>query len=163
MSLFEDNRFQWRETYFVLFERERRPQASELAAALQQLSSAYEIANLQADDQGAFDSLTLHSPLDNAAMDITYVEGDEVSDQVRDLLAELKDGSLTPEEQQKAKRLSLANARFDVFHFEHLGGEAEAGEEEDEALDPGSLLLVLGRLAELCQGVSVDPQSGSLI
>jgi hypothetical protein len=161
MSLFENSLYQWRETYFVLFESNRRPRADELAAELKKLAAGNVVENLQADEHGAFEALTLHSPLDNAAMDISYIDGDEVVDQVRDLVRDLREASLTPEERAKAKRLSTANARFDLFHFEQLG---EPGlEEDDEAMDPGSLLLVLDRLAEISGGVCVDPQTGSVI
>jgi hypothetical protein len=161
VSLFENNLYEWRETYFVLFENEKRPLADALATALQQLGIGYIIDNLQANEAGAFEALTLHSPLDNAAMDITYIEGDEVVEQVRDLVRDMREASLTAEERAKATRLASANARFDVFHFEHL---AEPGQEDDdEAMDPGSLLLVLERLADLTQGVCIDPQTGSVI
>jgi hypothetical protein len=161
MSLFENSLYQWRETYFVLFEKERRPQADELAEELARLGPGYVIDNLQADENGAFEALTLHSPLDNAAMDITYIDGDEVVEQVRDLVRELRESSLTAEERAKARRLASANARFDLFHFEQIG---DAGlDDDEEAMDPGSLLLVLERLAHLSDGVCIDPQTGSVI
>lgn len=162
MSLFEDNRYQWRETYFVLCEKGRRPQAEALASALKRLGAGYQVDNLQASESGAFESLTLHSPLDNAAMDITYVDGEEVVEQARELMRELREASLTPEEREKAKKVLHASARFDVFHFEEIGDSALA-EDDEEAMDPGSLLLVLGKLAEMCDGVCVDPQTGSVI
>lgn len=161
MSLFENELFQWRETYFVLFQKDRRPRADELAEALKKMGAGYIIENLQANEDGAFEALTLHSPLDNAAMDISYIDGDEVVEQVRELVRELREASLTPEERLKAKRLSAADARFDVFHFEQMG---EPGMEDDEeAMDPGTLLLVLDRLAEISHGVCIDPQTGSVI
>ena len=41
---------------------------------------------------------------------------------------------------------------------------ASSGEgEEDEFLDPGALLIVLAKLANLCQGVGIDPQSGAVM
>ena len=46
------------------------------------------------------------------------------------------------------------------FHFEQVAG---SNHEEEDFLDPGGLLIVLERLAELCRGVSVDPQSGSFM
>ena len=39
----------------------------------------------------------------------------------------------------------------------------EEAEEEDEFLDPGSLLIVLEQLAELCHGIAIDPQTGSVV
>ena len=36
-------------------------------------------------------------------------------------------------------------------------------EEDDGFLDPGTLLLVLNKLAKLCQGEALDPQTGELL
>ena len=36
-------------------------------------------------------------------------------------------------------------------------------EEDDGPLDPGTLLLVLNRLARLCHGETLDPQTGELL
>jgi hypothetical protein len=55
--------------------------------------------------------------------------------------------------------LQQCDARFDIFHFEHVASD---GEDED-GLDPGSLIIVLKRLARLCHGIGVDPQSGTLM
>lgn len=159
MSLFEDARYRWRETYFVLFPRERRPSAQKIEHAIRQLGPRYELAQLDRDEQGQFDSLTLLSPHDHAAMDISYVEGDEVVEQVRSLREELKRQTLTADEMRKLDRLAKCDARFDVYHFE----EVVAEEDEDELLDPGALLIVLDHLAQLCHGVAVDPQSGTLL
>jgi hypothetical protein len=49
------------------------------------------------------------------------------------------------------------DGRFDVLHFEQIPDE----DEEDEILDPGTLLAVLGVLAEMTGGVAVDPQAGT--
>ena len=44
----------------------------------------FEPTNLAAEEDDAFDSLTLHSPQDYAAMDISFLDGEEVQQQVRD-------------------------------------------------------------------------------
>ena len=65
----------------------------------------------------------------------------------------------TKEEKANYQRLTEWNARFAVYHFEQVVDDLA----EDEIIDPGSLLLVLEKLARLCHGVGVDPQSGSLV
>jgi hypothetical protein len=162
MSLFENDFYRWRETYFVLFEERNRPQPKLLEKTLRDLNPRYRIEGQRADDAGGFESLTLYSPDDYAAMDITYTAGEEVREQVQELLKEFRAAPGDKEEQEKLKKLTLCDARFDVYHFEELvpgGGE----EDEEEFLDPGSLLIVLERLARACKGVGVDPQSGVLI
>ena len=161
MSLFENNNYRWRETYFVLFKESQRPRADQVEKAIRELDKRYEIRDLSRDDNGNLESLTLVSPFDFAAMDITYLSGDDVIEQIGELTREMKDSVLTPEERAKLSRLSDFNARFDVYHFEYIMNGDD--QEEDEFLDPGSLLIVLERLARICDGVSVDPQSGTVL
>ena len=54
-----------------------------------------------------------------------------------------------------------ADARFDVYHFEEVSEIPD--EEDDGPLDPGTLLLVLNKLARLCHGEALDPQTGELL
>lgn len=157
MALFGDDRYQWRETYFVLFREADRPSAEAVKQALRDGRSV--ISELRADPKGKFESITLKSPEDFSAMDISYVTGEEVTEHVEELLRDLVKQTLNDDDRQKLNRLGECNARFDIFHFE----EVQAETDEDEFLDPGALLLVLERLARLCKGVGIDPQSGSLI
>jgi hypothetical protein len=160
MSLFENDQYRWRETYFVLFEEKNRPTAEDTVACLKKLGSRYEVTDVRRDDYGRFESLTLLSPMDYAAMDITYLAGEDVTAHVEELQRELKTASLTSAELAKLKRLPSCNARFDVYHFEQIVSD---GDDEDEFLDPGALLIVLERLAKLCHGVGIDPQSGAVM
>lgn len=161
MSLFENDQYRWRETYFVLFHEDHRPLLSEVADAIGSLGPRYKIVETRADEGDRFESLTLVSPADFSAMDITFIDGEEVETHVQELLKELKSASLTDEERAKLKRLPGCNARFDVFHFEQVL-DGDRGDEE-EFLDPGALLRVLDRLTRLCKGVSIDPQSGAVM
>jgi hypothetical protein len=160
MSLFEDGQYRWRETYFVLFAEQDRPTAEKVVSTLKQLKQGYELKNVVADEQGRLESLTLLSHHDNAAMDVTYLSGEEVREQVRELNDELGDVVEGPDEKKKLAQLAHCDARFDVFHFEEVSYESD---EDDEVLDPGTLLIVLERLARACHGVGVDPQSGTLL
>ena len=161
MSLFENDRYRWRETYFVLFHEDHRPTLEEVESALESLGKRYKIVDTKATPNGQFESLTLLSPADFAAMDVTFIDGEEVETHVQELLKEMKSFSLTDEEKAKLKRLPDCNARFDVFHFEQVL-EGDRGEDE-EFLDPGALLIVLAKLARLCNGVGIDPQSGAVM
>jgi hypothetical protein len=98
-------------------------------------------------------------------MDISYVGGDEVTEQVAELTRELRRSAATKHEKDRLEKLATCDARFDVFHFQQLVADRfrNDDEDEDEFLDPGTLLLVLKRLARLCHGIAVDPQAGVLI
>ena len=89
MSMFEDSRYRWRETYFVLFDAKKRPALKSVTKTLSALNKRFELTNHGADDDGRVDSLTLISPDDFAALDICYTEGAEVLEQG----ASLVDGS----------------------------------------------------------------------
>ncbi len=127
---------------------------------LLRINPRFELVNGEADDVGHFDSITLRSPQDYAAMDISYVSGEEVSDQVDELERDLK-GNIDATERPKLTQLAQCDAKFDILHFEQVSDE-DTGD-ESEMLDPSALLNVMDALIELTKGVGVDPQSGSLM
>ncbi len=162
MSMFEDDRYRWRETYFVLFDRKHRPSTDRVKRALAALGDRYLMQNLSGNEQGEFESVTVLAPGDFAALDICYLEGEEVEEQAVELAKEMKLNICEAEEEAKLKHIKHSNARFDVLHFEQLI-DAEGEEEEDEMLDPGAALIVLAALTRLTHGVAVDPQSGTFV
>jgi hypothetical protein len=161
MSLFADSRYQWRETYFVLFDRQRRPRAADVKRSLADLGPRIEIHEINADDDGYLESMTILSHADAAGMDVTYVEGEEVKEQIVQLRQEWKGKRPDQKEQPHIARALHADARFDVFHFEEITSLPD--EDDDGFLDPGTLLLVLNKLSKLCHGEALDPQTGELL
>lgn len=160
MSLFEDSRFQWRETYFVFFDVKERPTVAAVKKALQELKAGFVISDASETDDGKLETMTVLSHIDSSGIDMIYIEGEEVAEQLVELKKEFRGQQLTAEEKLKYERMLQATARFDVFHFEELGDSID---DDDGPLDPGTLLLVLARLAKLCHGVAIDPQSGGLL
>lgn len=158
MSLFEDQGYQWRETYFVLFQERHRPQAQDVLQTLKRQDRHFEVSDVTESEDGKLESLTLRSHEDSAALDITYLTGEEVTEQIEELLKQMARATLTDEDREKLNYLGLCDARFDIYHFEE-----NAGDEEEEVLDPGTLLLVMEQMVRLCHGVGVDPQSGTLM
>ena len=161
MSLFANSRYQWRETYFVLFQRKHRPKAADVKRALAELGSRIEVQELTADPEGYLESLTVVSHADAAGMDITYVDGPEVREQLAELRQQWKRRPAEPRERAHLERALAAEVRFDVYHFEEVSDFSE--DEDDGPLDPGTLLLILGKLARLCHGEAFDPQSGEIM
>jgi hypothetical protein len=125
------------------------------------LSERYELIEPTADDQGRFESVTLISPDDFAALDICYTEGAEVLEQGADLVQELKSACGDPSGSAVVQRVAQCDARFDVLHFEQVPDPTD--DESDEMLDPSALLLVLGALAKLTGGIAIDPQAGAVL
>lgn len=163
MSLFANDRFQWRETYSVLFDSKRRIKVTEFQAAIADLAKKIEVTELLADDEGYLESCTIFAHSDSAGMDIVYVEGEEVTEQLAELRKDWRRQPFDADEKAKAAQAMLANARYDVFHFEELGDAFLDQENEDEVLDPVTLLRILSKLTRLTQGVSIDPQAGFVL
>ena len=67
MSMFENDQYRWRETYFVLFESSKRPTLEKVQQALLKLNSRFALTNLSANEAGGLESLTVLSPDDFAA------------------------------------------------------------------------------------------------
>ena len=97
-------------------------------------------------------------------MDLTCIAGEEVVEQMQELAVEMKEMA-GPDELPVINRIPECTARLEVYHFEQMVfvGASGAEDEPDDFMDPGSLLVVLERIADLCDGIVVDPQSNSLL
>jgi hypothetical protein len=160
-----DDQLEWRDTYFILFEQSDRPTLTQVEAAITEASRRLKLENLEADEDGMFESVLVQAPQDNAALEISYETGDAVVQQSADLAKQLK-GELKAKQLQ---RMLKADARLDVMLFERVRGDAWGGAEGDEddwessGLDPASLLNVVGALAKLTGGLPIDPASGAIL
>ena len=162
MSMFENDQYRWRETYFVLFRSAKRPTLERLQQTLSKLNSRFTLTNLNADESGRLESLTVLSPDDFAALDVSYLEGNEVVEAAAVLAEELETTDCRAEDRARLERMRQCDARFDVFHFEQLVNFEDVAE-NDEMLDPSALIVVLNALAEETDGVAVDPQAGTFL
>jgi len=161
MSMFEDSRYRWRETYFVLFDATKRPKLTSVTKMLSALNKRFQLTNLGADAQDRIDSLTLISPDDYAALDICYTGGAEVLEQAASLVEDLKKTGADSPPPVPWERIKRYDGRFDVLHFEQVPEDVEDDAEDDGMLDPSALLVVLGALATLTKGVAIDPQAAT--
>lgn len=157
MGLFGDSRYEYRDTFFVLFKKENRPSSDKIQSCLAELGPKYETLDLKATED-ELESITVRSPNDRSAMDITFVEGDEVKNQIDELLNEFRTITLAGDDVKKLQRINEFDARFDIYHFEQCEASGEG-----EMLDPGGLLIVMETIAQLCDGVGIDPQSQALM
>jgi len=162
MSLFEDDRYRWRETYFVQFPAKNRPSLDKVRQALSTLGDGLELVNATADRAGRFESITILAPDDFAAIDVSFLVGDEVLEQARDLAEQITAVGCEQDVVARVKKLRRYDGRFDVLHFEQVA-DVEDQDEPDGMLNPSTLLLVLACLAQLTDGVAIDPQAGTLI
>lgn len=173
----------WRETYFVLFSQEARPTLTQVEAAIGEADPRLRIENLQADEDGRFQSVLVQAPEDNAALEISYESGDAVSEQSTELAKTLQKDIGG----EQLAQLLRADARLDVMHFERVGndpsggsfgadfgdssGDSAGGDDGDwgdeafaaEGLDPASLITVVEALARLTEGLPIDPAAGEVL
>jgi hypothetical protein len=157
-----DDQLEWRDTYFILFQNSGRPTLTQVEAAISEATRRVTLENLEADDDGMFQSVLVQAPEDHAALEISYETGDAVIEQSAELAKQLK-GDVTPDQ---LKRLLRADARLDVMHFERVSPESFDDDDEEfasGALDPGSLLNVVEALAKLTHGLPIDPASGAIL
>jgi len=160
MSLFENASYEWRETYFVFCNATQPPSSEDIGELIAELGAGYEASEVRTDDEGNFESVTIFCHADSAAMDITYLAGDDVASTMQELPDELHSKERPAEEKQQIRRILTSDARYDIYHFEDTAGKEDL---EEMPLDPGALLLVINRIAEKYNGVAIDPQSGELI
>ena len=158
MSLFEDEQYQYCDTFFVYFHSDNRPSLEIIEKALANSGETRELTDAKSESDGSFKSITVRSPHDSSAMDIAFVSGEEVVEQVQELMTEFRQISLEGDDFDKLKKIKDANARLDVFQFERISESSEP-----DMIDPGGLFLVIEKLNRICDGVGLDPQSKALI
>jgi hypothetical protein len=164
MSAESDEQLEWRDTYFVLFQQSDRPTLTQVEAAITDSSKRLKLENLEADEDGMFESVLVQAPQDNAALEISYERGDAVTEQSTDLAKQMKD-ELSP---KQLKHMLKSDARLDIMFFERVRDDDFGSEDDDEewaggSLDPSSLLNVVGALAKLTRGLPIDPASGAVL
>jgi hypothetical protein len=162
MSLNEESgQLEWRDTYFIFFQESKRPTLTQVEDVLGRASRRITLENLEADEDGLFQSILVQAPDDNAALEISYESGEAVVEQSAVLAKQLRK-EVTAEQ---LKQLVRADARFDIMHFERVADDAFSEDEEDmlsEAMDPTSLLAVLEALSKLTGGMPIDPAAGPM-
>ena len=94
MTSGNDEQLEWRDTYFVLFRQSDRPTLTQVEAAITDSSKRLKLENLEADEDGMFESVLVQAPQDNAALEISYERGDAVVEQSAELAKQLPDAKI---------------------------------------------------------------------
>ena len=157
MSLFENELYEYCDTFFVYLKDENRPSLDAVATALKDLGNRCVVVDAKEVD-GKFESATIKFAADCSAMDIVYVQGEEVTTQLQEIQETMRLMTLTPDTKSDLQRMKNCNSRYDIFHFEENNAN-----NEDEFLDPGGLLMVIERISSVCEGIGYDPQSQDTI
>jgi hypothetical protein len=162
MSLFDDSNYRWRDTFLVLFDDEQRPTVELALSAIQQIGK-FEVRNSSESESQHIESITITSNVDLTGLEILYVAGAEVVEETEALVVELTEDAMLLGQENALVQLSAANARFDILHFEKITENSNEPSDDDELMDPGSLLTVTAALVDLVNGVAVDPSSASFV
>ena len=117
MTLFDDNRYDWRETYFVYFESSHRPKLTEVRCALRDYTPFLSILDYKTEPDGSLVSMTIASYEDHAALEIVHCEGDTATSDARHFASSWKEEA-SEEECLKLQKIVQCKMRFDVHHFE---------------------------------------------
>ncbi|QEG21940.1 hypothetical protein [Mariniblastus fucicola] len=159
MSLFENDQYEYTDTFFVFFKRENLPTPAAVKTAIAELGDRYDFGEISfREDQ--FESMAVFSPQDFSAMDIVLDLNTEVTTQIEEMVGEFRALTLTGDEREKLQTFKECDSRFDLFHFEK---KVKGNDDPDAFIDPGGLLIVLEKLRELSDGVGIDPQSQMLL
>jgi hypothetical protein len=130
MSTFEDDRYQWRETYFVLFDPVKKPQLQEIRKGFERMFKSLEIREAIADEQGGIESLSVASHGDFAAIDLIYQCGDHVIAETN-AMSEVMLPATSPKNRKKLEKAKKHRARLDVLHFEQMEPNSHPESQED--------------------------------
>ena len=106
---FEDGRFRWRETYFVLFPLEKRPTLKLVQKTLRVLNKHYVLSNLTADEQRPFRVAYADFARRFRGDGICFTGGEEVVEQIETLVEELRE-SADATQQPMLKRCDITKA-----------------------------------------------------
>ena len=123
MTLFEDDRYNWRETYFVYFESFHRPKLAEVRRALKMDAPLFSILDSKAEPHGHLVAMTIASYENHAALEIVYREGSDVLHESQHLVRSLEKEA-THKELAQLQKIVRCKTRFDIHHFEQT---AETG------------------------------------
>lgn len=135
MSTFEDDRYHWRETYFVLLDPSHRPLLEEIRKGLEAVFTRLEVRNVRSDEAGFLEVLSVASYDDYAALDIVYQCGEQVRLETEALAEELLKMTSTKRNREKIEKARTCTARLDVLHFEQIVSEEEKEESAEEGAE----------------------------
>ena len=62
MDYEEDDQLEWRDTYFILFQQSGRPTLTQVEAAITDSARHIKLENLEADEDGMFESVLVQAP-----------------------------------------------------------------------------------------------------
>jgi hypothetical protein len=164
MSLFDNPEYRWRETYLLFHKKTHRASVDKIRHAISGIRGHYQIEQLVANAHGDFESATVLAEEAFSAIDMIYVEDDQIHEQILEIQTEMKEVLEDPEDLAMLEGLGEYDARIDLLHFERLTGDFTDDEEDlNSCFDPVALLAVADKWMLLTGGVCLDPASATIL
>ena len=164
MSLFDNPEYRWRETYLLFHKKKHRPSIDKIRQAIESLRGSYQIDQMTGTEEGVFESATLFAEEAFAAIDMSFIEDDQIAEQIIDIQQEMREVLEDPEDLAKLDSLGEYDARIDLLHFERLTGDFSDDDEDlNSCFDPSALLAVAEKWTLLTGGVCLDPASAIIL
>ncbi|MDR1054061.1 MAG: hypothetical protein LBL39_07785 [Planctomycetaceae bacterium] len=121
MTLFDDERYAWRETYFVLFEAGNQPRFADVRKNFDIHAGCFSVLDKKVGKDNSMESITIASYEDHAAIEILYSEGEVVLSE-SEALFETISKDCPARERELLRRAKNFTARYSVQHFEQVAG-----------------------------------------
>ena len=85
MSLFDNPEYRWRETYLLFHKKSQRAMAAKVVQTIEGIRGHYNLEQVVADPDGYFESGTVFAEEAFAAIDLSYVEDDQIREQIAEI------------------------------------------------------------------------------
>ncbi|MDR2641777.1 MAG: hypothetical protein LBC74_03170 [Planctomycetaceae bacterium] len=121
MTLFDDERYAWRETYFVLFEPMMRPRFIDVRRNFDIHVGCFSVLDKKIGKDDTMESITIASYEDHAAIEVVYSEGEVVLTESETLFVTISK-DCPSRERELLRRAKKFAARYSVLHFEQVAG-----------------------------------------
>lgn len=133
--LFDDPRYHWRETYFVLTAPEKRPVLTDVEREIAQNLPALHVVSRNADAAGYLESLSIVSPENRAGVDILWCDRPGIMEEIGALIDDIAKEA-KPRDRQLLDRARQARAKIELLHLELLETPTGTSREELSSTNP---------------------------
>ena len=91
MSLFDNPEYRWRETYLLFHKKTNRTSVDKIRHAISGIRGHYQIEQLVANEHGDFESATVFAEEAFSAIDMIYIEDEQIHEQILEIQTEMKE------------------------------------------------------------------------
>lgn len=120
-TLFDDERFTWRETFFILLEPQQRPRQDDVQALLRTVPGRVRLLDASPASGVLLGTMTVMSLDDHSAVEIRYSQDPAIAEEMKSLAKTFLD-TATHKEVALLKKAIHLPAKIEMQHFEQTAG-----------------------------------------